>query len=146
MVKRKKSKYKNAIINNKRYYFYSIRWVDITADGGHATEEEFEKMEPAIIVTHAYVFKRTNKLVYTFASYDEKGSRLLRQKRHPTRLHIKNGKDSFMSLSEILVLIALVLLILFHRHPQESESNHQLFSSFDSLTLQLLGPPTYPSE
>ena len=72
MVKRRKSKYKNAIINNKRYYFYSIRWVDITADGGHATEEEFEKMEPAIIVTHAYVFKRTNKLVYTFASYDEK--------------------------------------------------------------------------
>tara|TARA_R100001594_G_scaffold74486_2_gene109176 strand:+ start:1904 stop:2188 length:285 start_codon:yes stop_codon:yes gene_type:complete len=69
---RKKSKYKHAIISNKRYYFYNIRWVDITGDAAHATYEEFEKMEPAFIITNAYVFKKDSQYLYTFASYDEK--------------------------------------------------------------------------
>jgi|TARA_Y100001951_G_scaffold40989_1_gene32447 hypothetical protein len=70
-MKRKKSQYKHAVIANKRYYFYSIRWVDICGDSSHATKEEFDKMEPAYINTHAYVFKRDNKYLYTFASFDE---------------------------------------------------------------------------
>ena len=33
---RKKSKYRHVIIKNKKYYFYSIKWLDITGDSGHA--------------------------------------------------------------------------------------------------------------
>tara|TARA_E500000305_G_scaffold99422_1_gene91610 strand:+ start:175 stop:462 length:288 start_codon:yes stop_codon:yes gene_type:complete len=72
MRSRKKSKYKHAIINKKKYYFYSIRWLDITGDAGHATPEEFEKFNCAVMITQAYVFKKTNKFLWTFASYDEK--------------------------------------------------------------------------
>ena len=43
MRRNKKSKYKYAIINKKRYYFYTVRWVDICGDSGHATKEEFDK-------------------------------------------------------------------------------------------------------
>ena len=72
MRKPKKSKYRHAIINKKRYYFYSIRWLDITGDAGHATPEEFDKFSCAVMVTQAYVYKKTNKFLWTFASYDEK--------------------------------------------------------------------------
>ena len=72
MRRNKKSKYKYATINKKRYYFYTVRWVDICGDSGHATKEEFDKFEPAYMVSHAYVYKRTNKYLYTFSSYDEK--------------------------------------------------------------------------
>ena len=64
----KKSKYRHAVINKKRYYFYSIRWLDITGDAGHATPEEFDKFECAVMITQAYVYKRTNKFLWTFAS------------------------------------------------------------------------------
>ena len=49
MLKRKK-RYKHAIINKKKYYFYSIRWFDITGDAGH---------------------KKSKKFLITFSSYDE---------------------------------------------------------------------------
>ena len=32
--KRKKSKYKHLVINKKKFYFYKIKWLDITADQG----------------------------------------------------------------------------------------------------------------
>ena len=70
-MKRKKAKYTHAVIDNKRYYFYSIRWVDIMGDSSHASKEEFLKMEPAFINTHAYLFKKDKKYIYTFASFDE---------------------------------------------------------------------------
>ena len=41
-MRRKKSKYQHVVINKQRYYFYKIHWLDITADGGHATIEEFD--------------------------------------------------------------------------------------------------------
>ncbi len=44
-MKRKKSKYRHAIINKNKYYFYTIRWFDITGDAGHATKEEFDKFD-----------------------------------------------------------------------------------------------------
>ena len=72
MLNRKKSKYRHAVINKKKYYFYSIRWLDITGDAGHATPEEFDNFECAIMVTQAYLYKRTSKFLWTFASYDEK--------------------------------------------------------------------------
>ena len=71
-MKRKKSKYQRLKINKKNYYFYKINWVDITADGGHATAEEFDKFECSTMVSFGYVYKRTKQFIYTFASYDEK--------------------------------------------------------------------------
>ena len=58
----KKSKYRHAVINKMKYYFYSIRWLDITGDAGHATPEEFDKFGCAVMVTQAYVYKKTNEL------------------------------------------------------------------------------------
>ena len=63
MLNRKKSKYRHAVINKKKYYFYSIRWLDITGDAGHATPEEFDKFSCAVMVTQAYLYKKTNKFI-----------------------------------------------------------------------------------
>ena len=71
-MKRKKSKYKHISINKKKYYFYKIKWLDITADGGHATPDEFDKFECSKMVTYAYLYKRTKKFLWTFESFDEK--------------------------------------------------------------------------
>jgi hypothetical protein len=68
---RKKSKYKHAIINKKRYYFYKITWFDILGDSGHATIEDFDKMQIATMVTQAYVYSKDRKFLKTFASYDD---------------------------------------------------------------------------
>jgi len=69
---RKKSKYKHVKINKTKYYFHKISWVDITADGGHATREEFDKFECSKMVSYGYIYKKTKKFIWTFASYDEK--------------------------------------------------------------------------
>ena len=53
-MKRKKAKYKHAVIDNKRYYFYSIRWVDIMGDSSHASKEEFSK-DGACIYKHTCI-------------------------------------------------------------------------------------------
>ena len=60
---RKKSKYKHVQINKKKYYFYKISWLDITADGGHATREEFDKFECSRMVSYGYVYKKTKKVI-----------------------------------------------------------------------------------
>ena len=72
MPKRKKSKYRHVVINKKMYFFYKISWMDITADGGHASVEEFDKFECSKMVTFAYIYKKTKKFIWTFSSYDEK--------------------------------------------------------------------------
>ncbi len=71
-MRRKKSKYQHVKINKKRFYFYKISWLDITADGGHATADEFDKFECSKMISFAYIYKRTKKFIWTFASYDEK--------------------------------------------------------------------------
>ena len=43
-MKRKK-RYKHATIGKKKYYFYQIKWVDITGDSAMQTAEEFDKFE-----------------------------------------------------------------------------------------------------
>ena len=53
---RRKKRYKHAIISRKKYYFYQIKWVDITGDAGHATAEEFDKFEASVMLTQAYVY------------------------------------------------------------------------------------------
>ena len=70
-AKRKKSKYRHVVIKNKKYYFYSITWVDITGDSGHCTSEEFMKFKPSIMVTQAYLFNKDKKNVRTFGSYEQ---------------------------------------------------------------------------
>lgn len=70
MKKRKKSKYKFAVIDKKKYYFYSIKWLDIIGDAGHATIDEFETMKPAEMITQAYVFSKDKNYLKTFSSYD----------------------------------------------------------------------------
>ena len=70
MAKRKKSKYKHVEIQKKKYYFCKITWDDILGDSGHADVDEFYKMNPARMVTHAYIFSKDKKLLRTFASYD----------------------------------------------------------------------------
>lgn len=71
MRRRKKSKYRHVVIKNKKYYFYSITWVDITGDSGHSTAEEFAKFKPSVMVTQAYLFNKDKKFVRTFASYEQ---------------------------------------------------------------------------
>ena len=66
----KKSKYRNCVINKKRYYFYQITWLDIAGDAGHATATEFDNMKPAEMTTNAYIYSKDNKILRTFASYD----------------------------------------------------------------------------
>ena len=70
MVK-KKSKFRHISIGKKKYYFYHIVWKDILGDSSHCSFLEFEKMQPAIMNTYAYVFKKDKKHLWTFASYDE---------------------------------------------------------------------------
>jgi len=73
MKKRKRKKrYKHAVISKKKYYFYQIRWIDITGDSSHATAEEFDKFEACVMLTQAYVYKKTKKFLYTFSTYDTK--------------------------------------------------------------------------
>jgi hypothetical protein len=69
-MKRKKSKYRCAIVGKKKYYFYSIEWIDPCGDSGHAEASEVKELKPAKMCTQAYVFDKDKKYVWTFASYD----------------------------------------------------------------------------
>ena len=71
-MRRKQSKYRHVVINKKKFYFYKISWVDITADGGHATADEFDKFECSKMVSFGYIYKKTKRFIWTFASYDAK--------------------------------------------------------------------------
>ena len=71
MRRNKKSKYRHVVIKNKKYYFYSITWLDITGDSGHATADDFAKFKPSVMVTQAYLFSKDHKYVRTFASYEQ---------------------------------------------------------------------------
>ena len=84
MYKRKKSKYRNVVINKKKFYFCKISWVDITSDGGHATADEFDKFECSKLISFAYIYKRTKKFIWTFASYDEKDEAYSDRNIYPT--------------------------------------------------------------
>ena len=75
-MKRKK-RYKHAIINKKKYYIYTIKWLDITGDAGHKNKDEMDKLPISKMITQAYVFKKSKKFLITFSSYDETDSRRL---------------------------------------------------------------------
>ena len=67
----KKSKYKSVVIKKKRYYYYKITWIDPTGDSGHATAHDSLGLTPSTMITHAYLFEKNRKYVWTFASYEE---------------------------------------------------------------------------
>ena len=74
MKRRKKSKYKHALIDNKKYYFYKIIWADPCGDSGHADANEMKSLTPATMITQAYVFEKNSKYVWTFVSYDSEAA------------------------------------------------------------------------
>jgi len=71
MARKRKKRYKHAKIGKNKYYFYSIKWLDILGDAGHADSKDFYNMRPAKMVSQGYVFKKDKKYLWTFASYDE---------------------------------------------------------------------------
>ena len=73
-MRRKKSKYKHAVIGKKKYYFYKIVWNDPCGDAGHADIEEMKKLKPAVMISQAYIFDKDKKHVWTFASYDQEAA------------------------------------------------------------------------
>jgi hypothetical protein len=70
MVRRKKAKFRHAIIGNKKYYFYKIEWIDPCGDSSHAEASEVKELKPAKMISQAYIFAKDKKHVWTFASYD----------------------------------------------------------------------------
>jgi len=70
MVRRKKAKFRHAIIGNKKYYFYKIEWIDPCGDSSHAEATEVKELKPAKMISQAYIFAKDKKHVWTFASYD----------------------------------------------------------------------------
>ena len=73
-MRRKKSKYRHAIVGKKKYYFYSIEWIDPCGDSGHAEASDVKELKPAKMCTQAYVFDKDKKFVWTFASYDSEAA------------------------------------------------------------------------
>ena len=71
MRRPKKSKYKSVVIKKKRYYFYEITWIDPTGDSGHATAHDSLGLLPSTMITHAYLFDKNNKYVWTFGTYEK---------------------------------------------------------------------------
>ena len=63
MRRPKKSKYKSVVIKKKRYYFYKITWLDITGDSGHADLHTASGFMPSVMVTHAYLLNKDNKML-----------------------------------------------------------------------------------
>ena len=60
---------KPIVVGNNKYYKYLIVWEDIVGDSSITDYNEFSKMSVATINTEAYIFKKTEKYVYSFASY-----------------------------------------------------------------------------
>ena len=67
----KKSKYKSVLIKKKRYYYYKITWADPTGDSGHADAHQSLGLVPSVMITHAYVFQKSKKYLWTFATFEE---------------------------------------------------------------------------
>ena len=72
MAKRSLKK-SDIVIGDKSYNFHKIIWEDITGDSTIATSDDFNKMKTSIIVTYAYIYKKKEKYLWTFASYSDDG-------------------------------------------------------------------------
>ena len=70
---KKKIRKRNPKRNNIPYDFHEIVWEDIVGDSTIVSLEDFCKMKTAIISSFAYVLKKDNGNLYTFASYSDDG-------------------------------------------------------------------------
>ena len=59
---RRKKRYKHAVINKKKYYFYKIVWLDPCGDAGHADVDEMRKLLPATMISQAYIFAKIKNM------------------------------------------------------------------------------------
>ena len=72
MAKRSLKK-SDIVIGDKSYNFHKIIWEDITGDSTIATSDDFNKMKTSLIVTYAYIYKKNENYLWTFASYSDDG-------------------------------------------------------------------------
>ena len=72
MAKRSLKK-SDIVIGDKSYNFHKIIWEDITGDSTIASSDDFNKMKTSLIVTYAYIYKKNENYLWTFASYSDDG-------------------------------------------------------------------------
>ena len=72
MAKRSLKK-SDIVIGDKSYNFHKIIWEDITGDSTIASSDDFNKMKTSLIVTYAYIYKKNENYLWTFASYSVDG-------------------------------------------------------------------------
>ena len=70
---KKNLKRSDLVIGDKSNSYYKIIWEDITGDSTIASSDDFNKMKTSIIVSYAYIYKKDNKYLWTFASYSDDG-------------------------------------------------------------------------
>ena len=70
---KKNLKKSDIVIGDKSYNFHKIIWEDITGDSTIASSDDFNKMKTSLIVTYAYIYKKDEKYLWTFASYSDDG-------------------------------------------------------------------------
>jgi hypothetical protein len=52
------------------YQLYRINWEDICSDSAWATNTEFDKMEVSHCISIGFLYKKTQKYIWIFASYE----------------------------------------------------------------------------
>ena len=52
------------------YQLYRIDWEDICSDSAWATDTEFDKMEVSHCISIGFLYKKTQKYIWIFASYE----------------------------------------------------------------------------
>ena len=70
---KKSLKKSDIVIGDKSYNFHKIIWEDITGDSTIASSDDFNKMKTSLIVTYAYIYKKDEKYLWTFASFSDDG-------------------------------------------------------------------------
>ena len=73
MRRPKKSKYKSVVIKKKRYYYYEIPGIDprVILRPRYNAHDSLGLIPSSRMITHAYLFDKDKKYVWTFASYEE---------------------------------------------------------------------------
>ena len=70
---KKNLKKSDIVIGDKSYNFHKIICEDITGDSSIESSDDFNKMKTSLIVTYAYIYKKDEKYLWTFASYSDDG-------------------------------------------------------------------------
>jgi hypothetical protein len=52
------------------YQLYRINWEDISSDSAWATDTEFDKMKVSHCISIGFLYKKTQKYIWIFASYE----------------------------------------------------------------------------